>query len=422
MVMNGTGGPTQELMRFAKALAARGENKVALVIDLTGIPEANDRVFFRSLVRFVEERTDGVPHDALPLARHFVALLADPDHAIEIQQRLTALSDYFGEHHHGSVRVQAFDLVKHASLFVNTCRQLMQQPPPPASERSLRIKDPAAPDMQTLDRFLQVQRVLRTADLSMLTRNQDIWVLRPAMAPLRMARELWLSIPDLERRIEIPVSNQPWLFGRTTELADYRLLAQLLRYDGNNNVTLCLNLHAATVFSNAFRKLRSQPTPETPRNLIVELSHEERHESPALFDLAVKELRLLECGVTLDGLKPHDLSTLTAEELDCVDWIKLDVGSRPESTANLSAQIERIGPERIILHHCDSDLAVRYGLSQGVQRFQGRGLQPLLDDPAQLEALLGPEAAENFEATRQRANKRAKPAVVRRTTDHQPGN
>jgi hypothetical protein len=61
-----------------------------------------------------------------------------------------------------------------------------------------------------------------------------------------------------------------------------------------------------------------------------------------------------------------------------LDWsppmAELPAGER----SALAAALERIGPERVVLHRADSEAALRWGLAQGVRRFQGRHVDAML--------------------------------------------
>jgi len=387
--MTTASGRALGLVRFAETLAARGENKTALVIDLAGIPEVNERMFFRSLVRYVEERTADLPNETLPLARHFIALLADAETARKIKGRLETLSDFLAEKHHGSIRVQSFDLANDSKRFVDTCNRLIEQSPLPPPDRSVRIKDPAPPGPADLDQFLMVQRSLGNADISSLIRSQDLWLLMPGRPPGIFARDTWVSIPAIESRLEIPLVSDSWLLGRTAELADYRLIAHLLREDAAPPVPRFIGVHVATVFSGDFRQLLATGGQDRRQPPIFELSLEERQRNAELFDKAIAVLRDAKLRIVLGDVLGPDLLTLKDDDFQHADWIRLDSSALQVGDGNQLERIKAIGPERFILCECNDDTVIQAGLRLGVRRFQGRAVNAAMKSPEAVERLLG---------------------------------
>lgn len=387
--MTTASGRALGLVRFAETLAARGENKTALVIDLAGIPEANERMFFRSLVRYVEERTADLPNETLPLARHFIALLADAETARKIKGRLETLSDFLAEKHHGSIRVQSFDLAHDSKRFVDTCNRLIEQAPLPPGDRSVKIKDPAPPGPTDLDQFLMVQRALGNADISSLIRSQDLWLLIPGKPPAVFARDTWVSIPAIESRLEIPLVSESWLLGRTAELADSRLIAHLLHEEAAPPVPRFIGVHVATVFSGDFRQLLATGGQDRRQPPIFELSLEERQHDAGLFDKAIAVLRDAKLRIVLGDVLGPDLLTLQDADYQHADWIRLDSSALQLGDGNQLERIKTIGPERFILCECNDDAVVQAGLRLGIRRFQGRAVNAAMKSPEAVERLLG---------------------------------
>lgn len=377
------------LIRFAEGLAARGEKKTALVIDVSGIPEVNDPMFFRSLVRYVEECAGDLHHDAMPLARHFISLLADPEPARKIRFRLEQLSDYLSEQQHGSLRVQSFDLSTDAKRFVDLCRRLIEQAPLPPADRSIRIKDPPPPSISDVDHFLQVQRSLAQADISSLVRSRELWRLETNRPPEVFGRDVWVSIPALESRIEMPLIGNHWLFGRTQELADHRLISYLLHEIKRPEIPLSVSLRIATVFSADFRRLASSSGSEMSRPMIFELGLDDRRANADIFEKAVSLLRDFRFRVALGNVHGSDLANLAPADYEPIDWIKLDAAVMQGTDKQQLDRIAAIGPQRFILCGCLDEATVKAGLAAGIRCFQGLAVTTLMAQQTVVERLLG---------------------------------
>lgn len=381
------------ILRLAETIAERSKDKTAIVVDVSGIPEVNDRLFFRSIVRFIEERAADTPHSVHPLALHCVTLLAMPDAARKIVAQLNELSDFLNKQHHGALRIFTFDLANEPRRFVAFCAERMERNPLPPADRSLKIQDPAAPSIEELDHFLVVERTLRQAEITRLLRSQDIWRLAPKEKPKRLARELWVSIPAVEALMDMPILSDPWLFGRTTELTDHRLLVHLLHPEELDLQPVHVNLHVATVFSGDYRRIVQTHDANRRKRLIVELPYLEWRNNPELFGRAIEVIRHDGLGLVLDGVRSVDLDTVAREGYNLFDAVKLD-GANLELGEDLRDPIERIGADKVVLHHCDSDAALPKAFTFGLRQFQGRGIAALMRDPARASALLGPEAGE----------------------------
>lgn len=387
-------GQAYDLHRFAERLAKEGQGKGAIVIDLSGIPEVNDRLFFRAMVRFIEERVGDKALQVVPMARHCVAILANMGEVRTLAGRFDELAKFLNDQHHGTLRVVPFNLEHEARRFVEMATRLMEQNPLPEPDRTLRVPTEAAPDMAALDRYLSIDRSLQNADISSLTRSQDQWHLAPDVVPIAVAREIWVSMPALEDRLSLDLRGDRWLFSQTTEITDHRLIAYLAKHDLNEGVPVCVNLHLQTVHTGDFRRFTAVLTEAERRRLTFELSQAERRATPELFVKTVDYLHSLGCFVALDGLAADDLPALLDGDWRQYDYLKLDWPSVLGREEEAAAWIVQLGAERFVLHHCDDDRAVSFGLPLKVTRYQGRGIQAFVDNPERVRALLGNEAGD----------------------------
>lgn len=377
--------------------------KIATLVDLSAIPNIQSRIMFRSISRFIEERTLDVPIDAVPLARNIVILMAPEPVAQELHARLDGLSANLEEQHQGSLRVRQFNLDRQSDAFVETACRLMEQAPAPGSARLMPLRDEAPPDFDTLHRIIDVHRVLWHADITNHCRRQTIWKLEPDAVPAVLADEVWASISAIEQAAGIALGDNIWLLGKTTELLDQRLLAQIAVEARSLKRPTAVNLHLATVISTTFQAMAANKPADQLHNLIVEVPLVEWRTNHALSGTALQVLQRHGIPLCLDHVRPADFATLTEKEWQAADYIKFDA-SLPVLDQQVTA-LQAPSPDQVslirrkgIFCQCDTVEAVAAGLSVGIRHFQGRALAPLLEDTDALEQLFGRKTAEGAAA------------------------
>ena len=93
---------------------------------------------------------------------------------------------------------------------------------------------------------------------------------------------------------------------------------------------------------------------------------------------------LAEAGMTLvlDGVS-HLALLLARPDALRPDLMKLDwspvLADLPEvDRQQIAATLDRIGRDRVVLHHADNEAALRWGMAQGIRRFQGLHVDAML--------------------------------------------
>jgi EAL domain-containing protein (putative c-di-GMP-specific phosphodiesterase class I) len=387
------------LLRLADRLRQQHAGKSAVLVDVSGIANIDSRIVFRSVARFIEERTLGEPMDAVSLARNMLVLLAPPEASLRIVSQLEKLGEDLKEQHQGTIRARVFDLEKQSAQFVETARQLMEVAPAPRSERIVPLRDEAAPDLSSLSRIIDLNRILGQADLANQCRRQFIWRLQHNTAPTVLADEIWVSISAVEQITGIALRDNIWLLGKATELLDQRLMAQVATDWAHMTRPLSINLHLVTVVSKALLRLISERPTGIARQLMVEIPAMEWRSNPPLAASALQLLRQHDIRLCLDGIGPDDVRTLKDQDWRDADYLKFDLvaGLRQQQLSGLqalSAEQREMLHNKGIFCHCDTLEAVAGGLELGVQYFHGRMLTPLLDDAEAMTRLLGVTAAD----------------------------
>ena len=114
----------------------------------------------------------------------------------------------------------------------------------------------------------------------------------------------------------------------------------------------------------------------------VEVALVEACSDAAAFGRARRVLAESGLALVLDGVS-HLALMLTRPCALRADLVKLDWSPRlaelaTEERQQIAAALERIGAHRIILHRAETEAALRWGLAQGIRRFQGRYVDAML--------------------------------------------
>ena len=228
---------------------------------------------------------------------------------------------------------------------------------------------------------------------------------RGEMGQLRpIYREVTFSIAALEARI-VPlcrVNDDPFLFRHLAARLDQRMLevlsAQLASLSPLDMATqsapetgalLHVNLTVSGILSSGFARLAAlcRRAPQTgggrhAARLGVEVNLMEAVADPRGFARA--RIAVAEAGFTLllDGVS-HLALSLSKPAAFQPDLMKLDWSPRiadlaPHEASIIDHTIAEFGPHRMILQRAETEAAMRWGMSRGIRRFQGRHVDAML--------------------------------------------
>lgn len=186
-------------------------------------------------------------------------------------------------------------------------------------------------------------------------------------------KEYFTSMADLKAAIapDVDVLSNRWLFQHLSETLDERMLSVhdslFARTPGN----ISLNLNISTIFTNAFEHFLEQ-MPES-KFIVVEVQLMDIIQNTKNFITAKELLREAGHKILIDGLHPISLQFLDLNLLD-PDLIKLNWSAailENAETSGLKDALKEIDPEKIVLMRCEDENAVKWGLTNGITRFQG---------------------------------------------------
>ncbi len=216
------------------------------------------------------------------------------------------------------------------------------------------------------------------------TRIADLIHYQPAMRIMSEAKgeilfhEHFVSMAALQKRIAPGINffGNIWLFQYLTETLDQRMLAVLGRRNfGKLNGAISLNLNISTIISQGFQNFHRKVGGHSGK-IVIEMQLVNIFSDTGAFAYARDLLQERGYRVLIDGLSPLSLQFfdpgLLRADLVKVIWGPEFVGEVPAGRmVELRDIVDRVGRGNIILGRVDSNYAVKWGLSLGVNRFQG---------------------------------------------------
>jgi hypothetical protein len=277
-----------------------------------------------------------------------------------------------------------YDLESQYEAFLKATQALIEQQRP---------KDPGplAPiDLQPLrpDELSHVDRALAQADIAGLVRRQPICAVLPGAPPHPVFSELYVSIVDLRNLIaaKTDLTSSRWLFQHLTETLDRRMLSSIPGLpEWKSGARFSINLNISTLLSDAFLAFLDAVGSAERRSLMVEVQLLDLAADTGDFMLARDFLHARGHKICLDGVTPMNAGLLDIGRLG-VDMVKVLWSSEMADPAMLQRRgeiaglVRRVGEARVILCRCGDAVAIESGHALGVNLFQGRYVDTLLED------------------------------------------
>ena len=224
----------------------------------------------------------------------------------------------------------------------------------------------------------QLERNLINMEIFQMLANQTAYVIVGDLTPQPIFVEHYISV-DMVKKTLLPTYDMladKWLFQRLTRTFDTKLLQTLPQTGLIQGQVVSININVETVFTPEFDKFISLFRQKNTQPLILEMS---------LFDVisdiqkyydARTKLTQMGCRICLDAMDIESLAILDRELL-AVDFLKITW--KPHYTKllggpkqdKITAAITAQGNMRIILSHCDTESALKFGQAVGIHMYQG---------------------------------------------------
>lgn len=254
-------------------------------------------------------------------------------------------------------------------------KQLEQSPAPVRRRRPLDPRELA-----------EIERALASADLSPLVRHQAVCAIGREFRPKRVLTEIFTSIRAVEQAVApgIDLTQNRILFQYLTTVLDGRMLA-LLRRDRliGESQAASINVNIETLLSQAFLDFDAALPIGVRGRIVLELQQSDVLGNLRDFAFARDFAREQGYRLCIDGTTPEALVMLDRRVLR-YDLVKL--AHTPELERLLQGErreqlregLDKVGADRVILHRCESEAAIRFGHTLGIGLFQGHYVDHLL--------------------------------------------
>ncbi len=217
-------------------------------------------------------------------------------------------------------------------------------------------------------------------DVAELVKRQSVIRIKGAGKFEVLFQEFFVAIKDLslqfDRHLDL-VANR-WLFLYMTQALDKKTLAAFFAADLKKwPQQISLNLNLSSVFSREFVEFARRFL-KAEQKVLVEVQLIDVFNNLPLYFEAKEILHKGGHKIVFDGVSPAALKLLNLKTLQ-PDMVKLFweplLEDEPFNPA-LKEIIDVIGRDKFILAKCDSDKALKWGVSYGITAFQG----PFMDD------------------------------------------
>ena len=237
----------------------------------------------------------------------------------------------------------------------------------------------------TPEMLAKVQKILAVADFSSFIRRQAICAVIGKAAPQRVFEEVYVAIPDLRDMLlpDVDLTANPWLFLSLSETLDKRVLETISRHDDNSLAgNFSVNINVSTILSDEFLEFDDNINTFMKPSVILELQLADIFSDIKAFMLAKAFAQARGYKICIDGITVDKLKYLNRQNLNC-DLIKIiwhpsfmDVIHEDKHFMDYVNKAERA---KMILCRIDDPQAVEVGNSLGINLYQGRYIQRMLN-------------------------------------------
>ncbi len=242
---------------------------------------------------------------------------------------------------------------------------------------------PKAPMTATM--LGKLEQGVASMDLSNLIRRQPICVLLPNMPPKVVFNEVYVSIPELRRRVlpEADLVANHWLFQQFTQTLDMRVLSLLPPLEASITTATSLNINVSTLLSPQFLTFDTKLRNITQKTVVFELQPMDVFRDVGAFMFARDFVRERGYRLCLDGLNhltyPLIQRSQMGLDMEKIVWAAdLGIGGRDRHRDRFRQAVRDAGPARVILCRCDGPESVAFGQELGITLYQGRHIDRLL--------------------------------------------
>lgn len=230
-----------------------------------------------------------------------------------------------------------------------------------------------------VDTLNQVQNILHQSDLSNHLRRQTICWYDGKSPPKPMSQHFYFSLPSLQETLKLneSIEGNMWLFRQFTLSLDRQMLRHIREFLTYKSLaSFHVNLSLRTIITSHFQNLIKDYHQQKAITFEIDIVDALAHPDVLLFTYNfLKERKAYVC---LNGIEAGILDLLKVENL-LSDYFKINWSARlKDRLQEFQNFVDLVGNERLILHKCDSQGALDFGLNAGIRLFQGNFIDQLL--------------------------------------------
>jgi len=293
-----------------------------------------------------------------------------------------------------SLFCRIFDIGREYAEFFQICKTKLTQSTRAEGEISL-YRKPAGASLKadkesnlfTPLKLAHIEQDLNKADLSRILRRQSVCVLDGNLHARKIFDEYYIRIPHLRQMLHTKIdllSNQS-LFAYLTHILDDRVMELMLQNPLRYlDAPVSLNFNIATILSKKFTEFDTIIKNMVKHTMVIELQIGDVFTDMRAFLAARNILENLGYKLCIDGVTNLSIVQIDRERLG-FDFAKFQWNSDIEEDVNAGEHqhvmraITSFGKNRVILTRCDNAQAVRYGQAMGINLFQGRFVDRLIN-------------------------------------------
>lgn len=215
--------------------------------------------------------------------------------------------------------------------------------------------------------------MLERINMAKFVRRQNAFKIEDGVNPEVAYREYFVSIIELSKSISpsIYLYSPRWLFQHFTQMLDTKMLGMLVDNVDTLTTNVNINLNIPVIFTPSFDLFVD--VMEEKHKITAEVQLKDVLRNVGEYHRAKEYLHGRNCKIAIDRIDYLALQMMDMNSLE-TDYIKLfwnDDIIHINSDSELQRAIDRIGADKIILAHCDSEEAVEWGKKMGITKFQG---------------------------------------------------
>lgn len=296
---------------------------------------------------------------------------------------------------------RVFDLGKEYAEFYQLCRKKLSQSKrigqdSQEAENFVMVADKGGDKASqgfTPAMLARIEHDLNKADLSRVLRRQPVCALTDNKNIRKVFDEYYIHISHLRQMLNVKMDffSNRWLFSYLTQILDERMLDLLsmspLRYLDS---PVSLNFNIETLLSKKFKDFDSLIKPLIKFSIVIEIQIGDVFSDIRAFAAARNILQKLGYKICVDGLTNLSIVQIDREKLG-FDFAKLQWNADLEEDIGASENqrimntVRNFGYNRVILSRCDNVQAVNYGQAMGINLFQGRFIDGLINPKQKVE-------------------------------------